>query len=189
MSVLAGDFGTISLGERLAANNCAWCHGVSAQGYTTAPRLAGQTRQYLEEQLFVFKNHSRDNPLSKLHMWGATSPLSPQAVHELSVYFSALNAVPAEDGDKGLFSSGQALYEEGVPDANIPSCIACHGPKAEGAGPFPRLSGLSYYYLKRRLEQWGEGFDLAARHPMPGIARQLSANEIEALASYLSFVK
>jgi cytochrome c553 len=58
-----------------------------------------------------------------------------------------------------------------------------------GAGEIPRLAGLSYHYLKRRLEQWGEGYHAAAAAPMPGIATQLSTNEIEALASYLSFVK
>jgi cytochrome c553 len=51
------------------------------------------------------------------------------------------------------------------------------------------LAGLSYHYLKRRLEQWGEGYHAAAAAPMPRIATQLSTNEIEALASYLSFVK
>jgi cytochrome c553 len=51
------------------------------------------------------------------------------------------------------------------------------------------LGGLSYDYLKRRLEEWSEGYHAAAEYPMPGIARKLSPNEIEALASYLSFVR
>jgi cytochrome c553 len=51
------------------------------------------------------------------------------------------------------------------------------------------LAGLSHHYLKRRLEQWGERYHAAATAPMPRIATQLSTNEIEALASYLSFVK
>jgi cytochrome c553 len=51
------------------------------------------------------------------------------------------------------------------------------------------VGGLSYHYLKRRLEQWGEGYHAAAAAPMPGVASQLSENEIQALASYLSFVK
>jgi hypothetical protein len=50
------------------------------------------------------------------------------------------------------------------------------------------LGGLAYSYLKRRLEQWGEGFHAAAE-PMPNIANKLSPNEIEALASYLSFIE
>jgi cytochrome c553 len=47
---------------------------------------------------------------------------------------------------------------------------------------------MGHDYLKRRLEQWNEGYHAAAE-PMPRIAKRLSANEIEALASYLSFVR
>ena len=45
------------------------------------------------------------------------------------------------------------------------------------------------YYLKRRLEQWTEGYHGTLVHPMPHIAEQLSRNQIEELASYLSFLK
>ncbi len=51
----------------------------------------------------------------------------------------------------------------------------------------PRLAGLSYAYLKRRLGQWKEGYHPAAK-PMPRVARSLSDVQIEALASYLSFL-
>jgi cytochrome c553 len=88
-----------------------------------------------------------------------------------------------------LAAIGRTLYEEGNPEANIVSCVACHGPRAEGVGEIPRLGGLSYDYLKRRLEQWGEGFHRTAAAPMPRIASKLAPNEIEALASYLSFVE
>ena len=53
----------------------------------------------------------------------------------------------------------------------------------------PRLGGLSYSYLKARLEQWGQGYHSLAGSPMPVVARQLGPAEIEALASYLSFVR
>lgn len=193
--LLAGDMESVNYGERFADRNCTWCHGPSLQGFATAPRLAGQTRQYIENQLRDFRAHTRDNPLSKQYMWGAAANhLSSQTAHDLGVYVSTLSAKSANDGDSGLAARGQAIYREGIPASNIPSCVACHGPNAEGAGAegagqIPRLGGLSYHYLKRRLEQWGEGYHAAAAAPMPGIASQLSANEIEALASYLSFVK
>jgi cytochrome c553 len=192
---LAGAMEAINYGESFANRNCAWCHGPSLQGFATAPRLAGQTRQYIYNQLRDFRAHTRDNPLSEQYMWGAAANhLSSQTAHDLAMYFSTLNAESANDGDKGLAAGGQTIYREGIPASNIPSCVACHGPNAEGAGAegageIPRLGGLSYHYLKRRLEEWGEGYHAAATAPMPGIAGQLSANEIEALASYLSFVK
>ncbi len=175
--------------ESLAVRNCTWCHGGSAQGYTPAPRLAGQRPQYVEKQLMDFRAHTRNNPFSKLYMWGAAANLSPHAARNLAIYFSTISPRAADDGDKELVASGRTIYQEGIPDANVVACIACHGPKAQGVGAIPRLGGLAYTYLRRRLEQWGEGYHAAAGPPMPHIASKLSPKKIAALASYLSFVK
>jgi cytochrome c553 len=175
--------------ESLAIRNCTWCHGGSAQGYTPAPRLAGQRPQYIEKQLMNFSAHTRDNPFSKLYMWGAAANLSPLAARNLAVYFSTIPPKAANDGDRELAAAGRAIYQEGIPDANIVACVACHGPNAQGVGEIPRLGGLAYTYLKRRLEQWGQGYHAAAGPPMPQIASKLSPKHIAALASYLSFMK
>jgi cytochrome c553 len=175
--------------EPASVRNCTWCHGASAQGYAPAPRLAGQRPQYTESQLLSFIKHTRDNPFSKQYMWGAVANLSPSTMHYLAVYFSQETPKAANDGDKELAASGKALFEDGNTAANTVSCAVCHGPNAEGIRDIPRLAGLSYYYLKRKLAQWGEGYHAVAKAPMPGIASKLSSNEIEALASYLSFVK
>jgi cytochrome c553 len=175
--------------EILAIRNCNWCHGASGQGYTPAPRLAGQRPQYIATQLMDFNGHTRDNPFSKMYMWGAAANLSHQTVHDLAAYYSTLTPRAANDGDKELAAEGRSIYQEGMPDANTAACVVCHGPNAEGVRGIPRLGGLAYSYLKRRLEQWGEGYHAAAGPPMPGIASKLSQNQIKALASYLSFVK
>jgi cytochrome c553 len=52
-----------------------------------------------------------------------------------------------------------------------------------------RLGGLDSTYLRRRLEQWTQGYHAAAGPPMISIAGKLSDDQIEALASYLSFIK
>jgi cytochrome c553 len=192
VSARAGDSGPSSFGRRFADTKCAWCHGPSVQGYTTAPRLAGQRRQYIEKQLSSFFNHTRDNPLSQQYMWGvrgAPMILDPETVRELANYFSGLHPEAANDGDRRLAARGRTIYQDGSPASNIPSCVACHGPNAEGVREFPRLGGLSYYYLKRKLKEWGEGYHAAAVRPMPGVASKMSPDEIEAVASYLSFVQ
>jgi cytochrome c553 len=181
--------GSLSADEALPVQNCTWCHGTSGQGYSTAPRLAGQRHQYLENQLLDFSAHTRDNPLSKQYMWGAVAALNPQTARNLAMYFSTIPPKPANDGDPALAAMGQTIYELGIPDANIVACQVCHGPNAEGIRQIPRLAGLTYPYLKRKLEQWGEGFHAAAEPPMPRIASKLSASDAEALASYLSFLK
>jgi cytochrome c553 len=175
--------------ESPAIRNCTWCHGGSAQGYTPAPRLAGQRASYMEQQLVSFADHTRNSPFSKQYMWGAAANLGPYAARDLAIYFSRLPSRPADDGDRQLVPQGAAIYQLGMPEANIAACVACHGPSAEGAGTIPRLGGLAYTYLKRRLEQWGQGYHGALPLPMPHIASQLSRDQIEALASYLSFIK
>jgi len=175
--------------ESAAIRNCTWCHGGSAQGYTPAPRLAGQRARYIEQQLISFGERTRDSPFSKQYMWGAAANLSPQAAHDLALYFSLLPPRAADDGDRELVARGEAIYQRGMPEANIAACVACHGPTAEGVGEIPRLGGLAYTYLKRRLDQWGQGYHGALALPMPHIASQLSRNQVEELASYLSFLK
>jgi cytochrome c553 len=171
-----------------SVRNCTWCHGVSGQGDSTAPRLAGQRPQYIESQLRSFSRHTRDNPFSRQYMWGAVAALSPWTGRYLALHFSKLPAEAANDGDQALAASGKTIYQDGIPDSNIVSCAACHGPNAEGVRDIPRLGGLSYHYVKRRLKQWSEGYHATAS-PMPRIASTLSPNVIDALASYLSFVK
>ena len=193
VAILAATFAVISPwavhSESPAVRDCTWCHGASAQGYTPAPRLAGQKIDYIQNQLKDFWTHTRDNPFSRQYMWAAAANLSPQRAHDLAVYFATLPGTPANDGNKELVARGQTIYFDGIPGANIAACIACHGPNAEGAGTIPRLGGLAYTYLKARLEQWGEGYHARAKIPMPRIAGRLSVDQIEALASYLSFVK
>jgi len=187
--VLGISIAPVVAGEQAVVRNCTWCHGTSAQGYMVAPRLAGQRSLYLETQITAFRDHMRDNPFSKQYMWGAVAALGPDDARELAAYFATLPARPANDGDRSLAATGRTIYVEGIADANIVACYACHGPNAEGVRDIPRLGGLAYSYLKARLEQWVQGYHSVAGSPMPMVARSLGPAEIEALASYLSFVR
>jgi cytochrome c553 len=182
-------FAVTSHAENLAVRNCTWCHGGSANGYSPAPALAGQRPQYVEKQLANFRAHTRDNPFARQYMWGAARNLDAQSVRNLATYFASLPPRAASDGVPNLVALGRTIYQEGMPDANIVACVVCHGPNAEGIREIPRLGGLDYSYLKRRLEQWNEGYHAAAGPPMISISSKLSDDQIEALASYLSFVK
>ncbi len=164
---------------------CSWCHGETGQGYSSAPRLAGQRSRYIENQLQSFHEHTRIGPF----MWGATAALSVRSAHDIAIYFAAIPPKAANDGDMALVPAGRTIYRDGIPDSDIVACAACHGPNAEGVREIPRLGGLSYDYLKVRLEQWRQGQNTAAPPPMPRVASQLSPNQIKALASYLSSVK
>lgn len=176
-------------GESAAVRNCTWCHGSGAQGYTVAPRLAGQRPQYIMTQIRSFHEHTRDNPFSRQYMWGAVASLGPYAARDLANYFASIPPKPANDGNSALAARGRTIFMDGIPEANIVSCYACHGPNAEGIRDIPRLGGLAYFYIKARLEQWGQGYHSTPGSPMPMVATHLGPEEVEALASYLSFVR
>jgi cytochrome c553 len=170
------------------ARNCAYCHGPSVQGFAIAPRLAGQHSAYLIGQLNRLRSGERNNPFSVNYMSHVAASVLPENECELAAYLSTLPPEATGDGNEALAATGEQIFRIGVPGDKVPACQFCHGPNGQGAGIFPRLSGQSYHYLKRRLEQWSEGYTKLAPH-MPGIASQLSPEQIDAVASYLSFVK
>src|ERR1700690_3858523 len=90
LAIVASAAGPLLADESLRVRNCTWCHGTSAQGFATAPRLAGQRDDYTENQLLSFKEHIRNNPYSKQYMGGPAANLSPQTAHDLAPYFSTL---------------------------------------------------------------------------------------------------
>jgi cytochrome c553 len=92
-------------------------------------------------QIRSFREHARDNPFSKQYMWSAVAALDSQTARDLANYFAAIPPKGANDGDSTLASRGRTIYLEGIPEANIVSCYACHGPNAEGVRDIPRLGG------------------------------------------------
>ena len=193
ISAMACEADLVCVGETIANRNCVMCHGPAFQGYFVAPRLAGQRPQYVENQLKNFVAHSRDNPYSQLYMWRAAAKLQTQwgdenGIRAVAAYFATLEPKSAKDGNEDLVSTGAALYAGGEASENVPACAVCHGPNAVGSRNIPRLGGLSYHYIKRRLEMWAQGYHASASYPMPIVASHLSEDKIEALASYLSFI-
>jgi cytochrome c553 len=112
------------------------------------------------------------------YMWGAVTALGPREARDLANYFAALNPKAANDGNSDLAARGRTIYLDGIPEANIVSCYAFHGPNAEGVRDIPRLGGLAYFYLKGRLEQWGEGYHSGIESPMPLVASKRAQTEL-----------
>ena len=124
---------------------CKDCHGRSAQGfhgYFPIPRLAGQQPEYLKNQLQAFIEHRRTNNI----MFNVAHSLSPAMMDTLAADFRELNPPPLGGGARRLVSAGEKIFQNGVPEANVAACAACHGPEAQGIGEIPRLAGqLSDY--------------------------------------------
>jgi cytochrome c553 len=132
---------------------CASCHG-TAGGSTssTFPRLAGQQKEYLVTQLQAFRDKTRADPHAKTYMWGMAARLSDPTIEGVAAYYAAQPPVAGTPGASPEILVGAKIFAEGVPAAGTPACMGCHGEKAGGNGPIPRLAGQHPAYLARQLE-------------------------------------
>ncbi len=172
---------------------CKTCHGLSGQGYRGSfpmPRLAGQQTEYIENQLRAFTERRRENKF----MFTVAHVLSPGMITALATYFADLNPKPLGGAPRDLVAAGKKIYEEGVPNANIPPCASCHGPEAKGNGVFPRLAGQLHDYIFRKLVNWSKERGQDPANPdtsaiMEPIAHSLTEPQIVAVAAYLSYLE
>jgi cytochrome c553 len=172
---------------------CLDCHGPSGQGYRgyfPMPRLAGQQTEYLKNQLEAFVEHRRTNNI----MFNVAHSLSPAMIAALAADFRALNPNPLGGAPKGLVAAGQRIFQDGVPDANVAACAACHGPDAKGTGEIPRLAGQLHDYTFNMLTNWSKERGLNPTKPdtaaiMSPVAHSLTKSQVEAVAAYLSYLK
>jgi cytochrome c553 len=172
---------------------CETCHGLSGEGYHgyfAIPRLAGQQSRYIENQLRAFIERRRSNPV----MFNVAHSLSPSMLAALADHFHALNPPPSGTGPQRLAASGKTIYEEGVPEANIAACFACHGLEARGQDEIPRLAGQLYPYVIKALTGWdkerGQGTGKSDTSAiMSPTAHNLTPSQIAAVAAYVSHLK
>jgi cytochrome c553 len=171
---------------------CKICHGLSGQGYRgylTMPRLAGQQPKYLENQMRAFLEHRRASAV----MSGVARSVSPSMVVALANHFRDLNPGPMGGAPRERLGLGRTIYEEGLPEANIPACSACHGPDARGQDEIPRLAGQLFPYIVKELTHWskerGQGSKDDPSAVMVPTAHNLTPAQISAIAAYLSYLK
>ena len=172
---------------------CTDCHGSSGQGYRgffPMPQLAGQTTEYTENQLRAFVEGRRESHIaiimSKVH------GLSPEMRTILAAHFRDLNPKAFGGAPRELVGAGKKIFEEGIPDANVPACSACHGPEGKGSGTNPRLAGQLYPYTVKELVNWSTERGQTTSDTsaiMQPIARSLTKSQTEAVAAYLSYLE
>lgn len=171
----------------LAQQVCSNCHGVDGNSESpNFPRLAGQTKDYLVEQLTSFRSKGRVDPAGFIYMWGLSQNLTDDQIKGLADYFDAQKPAPIShrSGKAELAAEGKTIFEAGVPTKNVPPCAVCHGPQGHGNGQFPRIASQHADYLVKQLS----AFQRAAVRPdggvMKNISHDLSREEIMAVASY-----
>lgn len=179
--------GDAAAGQTKAAV-CAACHSVDGNSVNPIyPKIAGQHAGYIVQQLTMFKNQQRQNPI----MLGFAITLSDQDMADLAAYFSAQTRAPAL-ADEALVATGAALYRGGDPKRGIPACTSCHGPAGHGnplAG-YPAIGSQHAAYSADLLKRFRAGTVYgdpanAQAKIMSQVAAGLTDAEIEALASYV----
>jgi cytochrome c553 len=171
---------------------CKTCHGLSGQGYLgyfPMPRLAGQQPQYIENQLRAFSERRRTNPI----MFNVAHVLSPSMLTALAAHFKNLNPKPFGGAPRGSIATGKRIFEEGLPESNVPACSACHGTEGKGQNEIPRLAGQLYAYTVGQLTGWkserGQGSAVDTSAIMAPTAHNLTRSQIEAVAAYVSYLQ
>jgi cytochrome c553 len=180
------DANTRRVAENLAVNVCASCHGPGgASSLPRVPRIAGQQRDYVEVQLKAFRSKSRGDPDAHDYMWGIAGTLNDNVIAALADYYAAQTPAKGrtEGRDAAQIAAGERLYRSSERPTGVASCSTCHGENAEGMSVFPRLAGQHAYYLGMQMEAIQARL---RRSPvMHGIIRDLSIEDIQALAYYL----
>lgn len=170
---------------RIAAEVCSKCHG--NQGISNSalfPNLAGQQAGYIEQQLMNFRDRSRGDPHAQAYMWGVAGPLRDSQIKDLARYYAAKpGPKPTPADDAALAAKGKTIYDEGVPANDVPACVACHGPDAEGNDTIPRLASQHPDYIVRQIRQYRD--TLRENELMHENVKKMTEEEAEAVAAYV----
>jgi len=177
---------------------CAACHGMDGNSADPQyPKLAGQHERYTARHLALYKSGERSNAI----MLGFAAMLSPQDMRDIGAYFASQAVRPGladesiiESGPnqgRKFYQVGEQLFRGGDLERGIPACGACHGPAGHGnPGPaYPSLGGQHATYTAAQLNLFRDGAVHGrgdnANAVMAGVARYLTDEEIQALATYI----
>lgn len=165
---------------------CSSCHGQDGNSVSpTFPKLAGQQKEYLTNQLVSFRDKSRADPHAHTYMWGMAAHLTDAQIDGLTTYFSSQKTAPGVPAANAAdVAAGKKIFFEGDPDHDVPACQACHGQEALGNGVYPRLASQHYEYLIEQLRHFASG--ARANEIMHENAKPITAEQGREIASYLS---
>lgn len=175
-------------GNSKGAAACNACHGANGAGQPAAgfPRLAGLDANYLAKQLRDMKQGLRSNPV----MQPVAQALSEADIVATAQFYAALPAPPAMGPAPGgdMFRKGEQLAKTGNWSKGVPACYQCHGDQGQGvASHFPAIAPQSAAYIVNQMHEWKKS---SRRNDpiglMKAVAKQLSDEEITAVAAYLA---
>ena len=156
---------------------CAACHGEDGNStIPTYPILAGQNARYIYLQLRDFNKKRRQDPL----MSPMAANLSSKDMLDLAAYFSMQK--PTQQNAKG----DAAKIDEGRKIADAALCPMCHLGGFSGQNEIPRVAGQHYDYIKKQLLAFKARERTNDAGSMTAYMNDVTAEQIEALASYIA---
>jgi ubiquinol-cytochrome c reductase cytochrome c subunit len=178
---LGGDQEAATSGRLLFRQFCARCHGVQAQGRTTAPPLANVglgreevevvVREGIPPLMPAFGRRLRSDQIQAVTEYVASlnGDSGPRANAERG---AASGGVGRPGGDREAGTSGRLVFRR--------QCASCHGAEAQGRGAAPPLAnvGLSREEVEAAVR---EGIPPL----MPTFGKRLRSDEIRAVADYV----
>jgi cytochrome c553 len=172
-------------GKTIALQVCSNCHGMTGVSVSPAfPKLAGQRREYLVEQLHDFKTHARADLNAQRYMWGFTH-LTDAQIDALAAYFSSQPIAAGEPAAPALISAGRHIYVSGLPSKGVAACVACHGQYGQGMDKFPRIGGQHADYVFKQLEVFRQTNDRPRGALMKAICANMSDDDMRAVAAFV----
>ena len=177
-----------TMAQRMKA--CVACHGQEGRATNEGffPRIAGKPAGYLYNQLVNFRDGRRQNAT----MASLVDHMSDAYLREIADYFAALDLPypppQTTTAPASPLARGERLVRQGDAARGIPACASCHGEAMTGVAPaVPGLLGLPRDYLLAQFGAWRNGLRHAAAPDCMGeIARRLSAEDVGAMATWLS---
>jgi cytochrome c553 len=169
---------------------CAQCHAYNgaSDGSGAFPRIAGQSRYYLDKQMQDFASGVRSNAV----MTPIAKALTPEEATDVVAYYASVVSpfLPLASADPALVQRGEQLAKIGDAAKNLQSCDDCHGPDGAGEPPaIPYLAGQYAHYIAFQLKMWQLGFRKSGPNAMEYIAKRLDDQEIAAVAAYFQQVR
>ncbi|GAA3922959.1 c-type cytochrome [Litoribacillus peritrichatus] len=159
---------------------CGRCHGSDGNSKRNfIPNLASQNAKYLINQFEQFANGTRKNYV----MSQLAGSLSLEDRVNLAVFYSNQTAKPfvgrkPREMKQTDIDLGQAEFQA--------KCQMCHGEEAQGWDQLPRLASQPANYLATTLKKFKSDHRDRNQTPMSAIAKQLSDDQIDNIAMYLS---
>lgn len=169
--------GDAKRGEARAAA-CASCHGTPDRPpLERTPALAGQQREFLVLQMFLFREGLRDVP----PMAGVLKGYTDADLTDVAAYFANQKPLSLQKG-----KPDPKRYARGAELAAAMGCGSCHIQDYRGQNQVPRIVNQREDYLVGAMTDYRDNRRSGTDTSMNGALYRVSDADIQALAHYLA---